>query len=72
MGNPKSNRKTRIGTVLSNKMELGYTIAENWWIAASAFVIHHNIHGVTGLEDVRGPQYLSVEAIHPSNVPLGT
>lgn len=39
-------------TVLSNKMELGYTIAENWWIAASAFVINHNIHGVTGLEDV--------------------
>jgi hypothetical protein len=39
-------------TVLSNKMELGYTIAENWWIAASGFVINHNIHGVTGLADV--------------------
>jgi hypothetical protein len=39
-------------TALSNKMELGYTVAENWWIAASAFVINHNIRGVTGLADI--------------------
>jgi hypothetical protein len=31
---------------LSNKMELGYTFAENWWIAGSAFISNHRIHGV--------------------------
>jgi hypothetical protein len=36
---------------LSNKMELGYTFAENWWIAGSAFVSNHRIHGVTDMED---------------------
>lgn len=33
-------------------MELGYTFAENWWIAGSASVSNHRIRGVTGLEDV--------------------
>ena len=37
--------------VLSNKMELGYTFAENWWIAGSAFISNHRIHGVTDLND---------------------
>jgi hypothetical protein len=36
---------------LSNKMELGYTFAENWWIAGSAFVSNHRIHGVTDMDD---------------------
>jgi hypothetical protein len=42
---------------LSNKMELGYTFAENWWIAGSAFVSNHHIRGVTGLEDVSGTTF---------------
>jgi hypothetical protein len=36
---------------LSNKMELGYTFAENWWIAGSVFISNHRIHGVTDLND---------------------
>ncbi len=36
---------------LSNKMELGYTFAENWWIAGSAFISNHRINGVTDLDD---------------------
>ncbi len=44
-------------SALSNKMELGYTFAENWWIAGSAFVSNHHIRGVTGLEDISGTAF---------------
>lgn len=46
-------RGKRVGSYqwLSNKMELGYTFAENWWIAGSAFISNHRIHGVTDLND---------------------
>jgi hypothetical protein len=37
--------------VLSNKMELGYTFAENWWIAGSVFIDNHRIRGVTDMDD---------------------
>jgi hypothetical protein len=51
---------------LSNKMELGYTFAENWWIAGSAFISNHRIHGVTGMEDRDETSFegLSIELKH--------
>lgn len=36
---------------LSDKTELGYTVAENWWIGGSVFVSNHRIHGVTDMDD---------------------
>jgi hypothetical protein len=36
---------------LSDKMELGYTFAENWWIAGSAFVSYNRSHGVPDLPE---------------------
>lgn len=36
---------------LSNKMELGYTFAENWWIGGSAFISNHRIHGVPEMQE---------------------
>jgi hypothetical protein len=38
-------------TWLSNKMELGYTFAENWWIAGSAFISNNRISDVTDIDD---------------------
>jgi hypothetical protein len=36
---------------LSDKTELGYTFAENWWIGGSAYLSNHRIRGVTGMDD---------------------
>jgi hypothetical protein len=36
---------------LSDKMELGYTFAENWWIAGSAFVSYNRSQGVPDLPE---------------------
>ncbi|MGD9924203.1 MAG: hypothetical protein AB7V13_22600 [Pseudorhodoplanes sp.] len=44
-------KRTGSYNVLSNKAELGYTFAENWWMAGSAFVANHRIRGVTELDD---------------------
>jgi len=51
---------------LSNKMELGYTFAENWWIAGSAFISHNRIHGVPDLpeRDATAFEGLSFEIKH--------
>ena len=51
---------------LSNKLELGYTFAENWWIAGSAFISNHRIHGVTDMDerDATSFEGLSFEIKH--------
>lgn len=51
---------------LSNKTELGYTFAENWWIGGSAFISKHRIHGVTDIDDRNATAFegLSFELKH--------
>jgi hypothetical protein len=51
---------------LSNKMELGYTFAENWWIAGSAFISYNRVHGVPDLpeRDATAFEGLSFEIKH--------
>lgn len=36
---------------LSNKLELGYTFADNWWVAGSVLVGNYRIHNVAQLAD---------------------
>jgi hypothetical protein len=49
-------RGVRFGSynVLSNKMEFSYTPAEDWWVAASAFISSNRISGVTADRTVYG------------------
>lgn len=42
---------------LSNKMEFSYTPAEDWWVAASAFVSYNRIKGVPDFLDVDRTQF---------------
>ncbi len=42
---------------LSNKMEFSYTPAEDWWIAASAFVAYDFMSGVHGYLDINKTQF---------------
>ncbi len=44
-------------TALSNKMEFSYTPAEDWWVAASAFVSYNRIKGVPDFLDVDTTQF---------------
>ena len=42
---------------LSNKMELSYTPAEDWWVAASGFVSYNNINGVPDFLNINRTQF---------------
>jgi hypothetical protein len=44
-------------TALSNKMEFSYTPAEDWWVAASAFVSYDRIKGVPEILDIDKTQF---------------
>jgi hypothetical protein len=49
-----------------NKSELGYTFADNWWIAGSVFASHHRIRDVPDLPDTGSTRFngVSVELMH--------
>jgi hypothetical protein len=42
---------------LSNKMEFSYTPAEDWWVAASAFVSYNHINSVPDFLDINRTQF---------------
>lgn len=57
-------RGKRVGgySVLSNKIEFGYTLAEDWWVAASGFISNHRIHGNPDILDIGKTQFEGVTA----------
>ncbi len=52
--------------LMTQKLELGYTFAENWSIAGSVFGAYHNMKNVPGVADVAGYRFdgMSVELRH--------
>lgn len=57
-------RGKRVGSynVLSNKMELSYTPAEDWWVAASGYISNHSIHGNPDIPDIGRTRFEGVTA----------